>query len=166
MKKQIIIYIVIVLALSTLSLNIFAKSSNQFKSKDNRVEVIPTGESNFSQIKEASKEDIVKGIITYEGEKVKVEYVKNQLVFFSKDGVSFDKVKEMLKKHDGVIVGYMSDVDNYQVEFLNCTINDLEKKIVALQKENILDSDSILLNIIAEHSVDKMRSAPSVIEGK
>lgn len=152
MKKQNIIFIVIILALIALSLNIFAKSNNQLK--DNRVEVIPTGEVNFSQIKEAREEDIVKGTITYEGEKIKVEYVKNQLVFFSQDGVSFDQVKEMLKKYDGVIVGYMLDVDNYQVEFSNCTIDDLEKKIVALKEESILESDSIMLNIVTEHSID------------
>lgn len=82
---------------TTFSKNSFDSDVKIIIIEDDRVEVTPTNDSNFSQIKEAKEEDIIKGTIVFAGQELEVEYVKNQLLFFSEDGVSFNEVKEMLK---------------------------------------------------------------------
>lgn len=117
------------------------------RKQDKRVEVVPDGSSSFKQIKPSAEEDIVKQTtVTNNGAEVEIEYVKNQIIFLANKGTTFEEVKQMLKTYDGVIVGYIARTRRYQVEFLECTYDELQDKIELISQEMMVKSKTVTLN--------------------
>lgn len=124
------------------------------KKQDKRVEVVPDGSASFKQIKPSTEDDIVRQtIVTTNGAEVEIEYVKNQIIFLANKGVNFEDIKQMLKPYDGVIVGYIARTRRYQVEFLECTYEELQDKIELISQEMMVKDKTVALNYI-----DRMQS--------
>lgn len=122
--------------------------------KDTRVEVVYDGSENFDTLKPIKIEDIRKVVEDIDGKPIEMEYVKNQLIFYTRDGVPFSEVKEMLKKYDGMIVGYIPYIDFYQVEFTESTGEQLLEKIDVIKQEDIVEDDGVFLNYIMRHTME------------
>lgn len=114
--------------------------------KDTRVEIVYDGSENYNYLKSIKIEDIRKFTKDIDGKAVELEYAKNQIVFNTHTGIPFSEVKEMLKKYDGVIVGYVADLDLYQVEFTELTYEQLRERMEDLRQEEIVEDDGVFLN--------------------
>ena len=117
-------------------------------SGDSRKEVEYDGTNNFSYVKPFNKEDIVTTSINIDGEDVKKVYVKNQIILSANKGVSFEEIKQLLEKYDGVIVGYIARARRYQVEFTESTYEALCEKIELIKDQDIVKENTVLLNTV------------------
>ena len=110
--------------------------------KDTRIEVQYDGSPNFSKIKESTAKEVEsQEVITNNGGYVEIRYVKNQIIFLANKEATFEQIKEIVGKYDGVIVGYIARTHRYQVEFLECTYDDLQNKIKRLCFNKLLKFD-------------------------
>ena len=115
--------------------------------EDERQEIVYDGSEGFRQIKPSKYEDVEKQKITLEnGNTIEIEYMKNEIIFLTEIGTNYDDIKKIVQKYDGVIVGYIEVMESYQVEFLDCTYEDLQDKIELLKTETGIDSDTVMLN--------------------
>lgn len=118
---------------------------------DTRVEVENDGTLDFKYIKPSNDKDIESQvIITDNGAQVEIKYIKNQIIFFATKDATFEDIKEIVAKYDGIIVGYVARTQRYQVEFLECTYNDLQNRIKLLGEEKLIKTKSIQLNYVEE----------------
>ena len=131
-----------------LTMNDISKN-NELVEKENEIkEVEYDGTDNFSYVKPFSEEDIETTIINIDGEDVKKVYVKNQIILSANKGVSFEEIKQLLEKYDGVIVGYIARARRYQVEFTESTYEALCEKIELIKHEDIVNENTVLLNTV------------------
>lgn len=153
-KKKMNILIIVLVILTIIAVALY--SNDSFKKSlgiDTRKEVKYDGSTDFSYEKPARCEDIRMDVTSY---------VINQLVFFGKEDASFNEVRELLKKYDGVIVGYKAKTNFYQVEFLDSTKEELRDKLIKLNDEELiveysadLNRDFILETLKSKYSKDK-----------
>lgn len=128
---------------------------NEDNKLDTRIEVKNDGTLDFKYIKPSNDKDIESQVImTDNGAQVEIKYIKNQIVFLAKEDATFEEIKEVVEKHDGIIVGYVARTRRYQVEFLECTYNDLQNKIKILGEEKLLKTKSIQLNYVVEETTN------------
>lgn len=120
-------------------------------SNDSRIEVLYQGEEDFNYTKAINPEDIESGTVLVDvngvENKVDVNYVKNQLVFYTNEEITFNQVRELMKKYDAVIVGYVSAIDFYQVEFKECTLEQLLELSEQINKEELIYEETAYLNL-------------------
>ena len=135
--------------------NIERGGENEGNKLDTRVEVKNDGTSDFKYIKPSTDEDVEsQAIITDNGALAEIKYIKNQIIFLAKKDATFEELKEMIGKHDGIIVGYVARTRRYQVEFFECTYDDLQSKIKILAEEKLLQTKSIQLNYVVEETTN------------
>ena len=150
---------IILLFVGTITIAILY-NNDSFKKRlgiDTRKEVKYDGSEDFSYEKGVRCEDV---LIDYFSNRR--SYVKNQVTFFCKSDTAFNEVRELLKKYDGIIVGYKAKTNFYQVEFLESTIEELKSKVRRLNNEELveeysasLNTDFILETIKSKYSKDK-----------
>ncbi len=131
-----------------LMMNDISKNNELVEKEYEIKEIEHDGTDNFSYIKPFNEEDIVTTIINVDGEDVKKVYVRNQIILSANKGVSFEQIKQLLEKYDGVIVGYMARARRYQVEFTESTYEVLCEKIELIKHEDIVKENTVLLNIV------------------
>ena len=108
---------------------------------DTRKEVKYDGSTDFSYEKPARCEDIRIDYFSH-----RASYVKNQVIFSGEEDASFNQIKELLKKYDGIIVGYKAKDNFYQVEFFESEIEELKSKARRLGNEDLIKDFSAGLN--------------------
>lgn len=116
-----------------------------------RVEVPYNGEKDFSYVKHVTSEDILIGRVSIEidGKKQEeeIKYVKNQLAFYVNDGVTFEQVRNMIKGYDGIIIGYVSAVDYYQIEFKESTLEELLELANKINEEQMIYDETAYISL-------------------
>lgn len=103
-------------------------SKDAVKNGDEIVEVNLNSNENFCEMKDAKDEDVVTDTVGEGEEKVNLTYIKNQVLFRANENVPFDEVRNMVKEDNGKVVGYIDNLGQYQVEYPDSTLEDLEEK--------------------------------------
>ena len=123
--------------------------------KDNRIEVDYNGNGDYLYTKPISEQDISEGMVPVEIDGVtyetKAHYVRNQLCFFTVDEVTFEQVRNMIKGYDGIIIGYVSAVDYYQIEFKESTLEELLELANKINEEQMIYDETAYLNLVSMH---------------
>lgn len=157
-KKSTVLIIILLLGLIIITGVIYINGfSEQNIDTGIRKEVKYDGSTDFTYEKPALCEDIRIDYFQH-----RASYVKNQVVFSGEEDASFNQIKELLKKYDGIIVGYKAEDNFYQVEFLESEIEELKSKARRLGNEDLikdfsagLNTDFILETTKSKYSRDK-----------
>ena len=116
------------------------------KKNNNNEEMVEYVSKENKAIKVSGKSEVAEVKTNFE-EKVNLTYIKNQVLFRDNENVPFDEVRNMVKEDNGKVVGYIDNLGQYQVEYPDSTLEDLEEKMDKLKKEEILTPESVSLNM-------------------
>ena len=90
---------------------------------------------------------------TYKGI-TRMTFENRRLIAFMAISILTILIPEILSKddlrqeivYDGAIVGYLPVMENYQVEFLDCTYEELQDKIELFKSEKGINTEAVSLN--------------------
>lgn len=143
--KRTKIMISLLLSMALVSTVIPSKVLSEEKNNNNEEMVEYVSKENKA-IKVPGKSEVAEVKTNFE-EKVNLTYIKNQVLFRANENVPFDEVRNMVKEDNGKVVGYIDNLGQYQVEYPDSTLEDLEEKMDKLKKEEILTPESVSLNM-------------------
>ena len=136
-KKLIIIPVAVLLVFAIVftGLNLFGVV--RFSVSNNQTKSVSSDDFGRVEFKDFTDDDVV-----FEDGEL---FVKNQLLITADKKYSYSDVEEAVKNHGGEIVGSVEFTNDYQVEFSEITLNELNSKKSNLSAE-LLNSEIVLHN--------------------
>ncbi|OUN99626.1 hypothetical protein B5F98_00135 [Pseudoflavonifractor sp. An44] len=72
------------------------------------------------------------------------EYVDSRLLLTSKEGISYPEIEELVRSHEGEVIGYISQTGDYQIEIKKeCTYQELQSVAQGLEESDIVSTVSL-----------------------